>query len=163
MSSISENCSENHLKLIFWKMQYSSKENVIECLSIIIEKSNLVIERNEKITSFHDFLSSSTNMTRPASGIGKTICGVLWTEKRNDIYTNGIFSKYEMEIRKGERIMRTCYHCYMLEDFWLRNLFLYTNYSIFTKTWRFCNGWRYKVIGVEEGPFCGWIGWFHVS
>ena len=31
-------------------MQYSSKENVIECLSIIIEKSNLVIERNEKIT-----------------------------------------------------------------------------------------------------------------
>ena len=58
-------------------MQYSSKENVIECLSIIIEKSNLVIERNEKITSFHDFLSSSTNMIRPASGIGKTICGVL--------------------------------------------------------------------------------------
>lgn len=82
-------------------MQYSSKENVIECLAIIIEKSNLVIERNEKITSFHDFLSSSTNMTRPASGIGKTICGVLWTEKRNDIYTNGIFSKYKTEIRKG--------------------------------------------------------------
>ena len=58
-------------------MQYSSKENVIECLAIIIEKSNLVIERNEKTTSFHDFLSSSTNMTRLASGIGKTICGVL--------------------------------------------------------------------------------------
>lgn len=37
-------------------MRSTSKEIVIEYLELIIEKSNLVIERNHSISTVHDFL-----------------------------------------------------------------------------------------------------------
>ncbi|MBS6239138.1 MAG: DUF86 domain-containing protein [Bacteroides sp.] len=87
-------------------MQYSSKENVIECLTIIIEKSNLVIERNEKITSFHDFLSSSTNMEKFDAAcmliqvIGET------ARKIDDWTVSKLFSNYPQVYWKGVFALR---------------------------------------------------------
>ena len=45
-------------------MQYTSKSIVIEYLELMIDKADLVIQRNKSILSYHDFLSSPDKMEK---------------------------------------------------------------------------------------------------
>lgn len=82
-------------------MQYSSKLVIIEYLNLIIEKSSLVMKRNENITSYHDFLISSTNMEKFDAAcmliqvIGET------ARKVDDWTSSNLFSNYPQVYWKG--------------------------------------------------------------
>lgn len=45
-------------------MRFTSKDIVIEYLELMVEKSQLVIERNISIINVHDFLSSPEKMEK---------------------------------------------------------------------------------------------------
>lgn len=84
-------------------MQSTSKPIVIEYLEFIIEKSQLVIHRNEAISSFHDFLISPERMEKFDAAcmliqvIGETAKKIDdWTNKQlfihyPEVYWRGVF------------------------------------------------------------------------
>ena len=84
-------------------MQYTSKSIVIEYLELIIEKAELVIQRNKSISSYHDFLTSPDRMEKFDAAcmliqvIGETAKKIDdWTNKQlfinyPEVYWRGVF------------------------------------------------------------------------
>ena len=84
-------------------MQSTSKSIVIEYLELMIEKSQLVIQRNQSISSYHDFLTSPEKMEKFDAAcmliqvIGETAKKIDdWTNKQlfvnyPEVYWRGVF------------------------------------------------------------------------
>ena len=84
-------------------MQYTSKSIVIEYLELMIEKAELVIQRNKSILSYHDFLTSPDRMEKFDAAcmliqvIGETAKKIDdWTNKQlfinyPEVYWRGVF------------------------------------------------------------------------
>ena len=84
-------------------MQYTSKSIVIEYLELMIEKAKLVIQRNEYILSYQDFLISPDRMEKFDAAcmliqvIGETAKKIDdWTNKQlfinyPEVYWRGVF------------------------------------------------------------------------
>ena len=84
-------------------MQSTSKALVIEYLEMMVEKAELVIQRNHSISSYHDFLISPEKMEKFDAAcmliqvIGETAKKIDdWTNKQlfvnyTDVYWRGVF------------------------------------------------------------------------
>ena len=84
-------------------MQYTSKSIVVEYLELMIEKAELVIQRNKSILSHHDFLTSPDRMEKFDAAcmliqvIGETAKKIDdWTNKQlfinyPEVYWRGVF------------------------------------------------------------------------
>lgn len=84
-------------------MQYTSKSIVVEYLELMIEKAELVIQRNKSILSYHDFLTSPERMEKFDAAcmliqvIGETGKKIDdWTNKQlfinyPEVYWRGVF------------------------------------------------------------------------
>ena len=84
-------------------MQYTSKSIVVEYLELMIEKAELVIQRNKSILSYHDFLTSPDRMEKFDAAcmliqvIGETAKKIDdWTNKQlfinyPEVYWRGVF------------------------------------------------------------------------
>ena len=91
------------LNKIFCEMRSISKTLVIEYLELMIDKSNLVIERNKSIVNVHDFLISPERMEKFDAAcmliqvIGETAKKIDdWTSSNlfcnyPDVYWRGVF------------------------------------------------------------------------
>ena len=85
-------------------MESSSKDLVKEYLSLMIEKSNLVVERNAPIAKYHDFLISPSSMEKfDAACMLIQVIGEIarkidkWTSSRlfpnyPQVYWKGVFA-----------------------------------------------------------------------
>lgn len=84
-------------------MRFTSKSIVIEYLELIVEKSQLVMERNKSIVNVHDFLSSPERMEKFDSAcmliqvVGETAKKIDdWTSSKlfvhyPQVYWRGVF------------------------------------------------------------------------
>ena len=84
-------------------MQYTSKSIVVEYLELMIEKAELVIQRNKSILFYHDFLTSPDRMEKFDAAcmliqvIGETAKKIDdWTNKQlfinyPEVYWRGVF------------------------------------------------------------------------
>lgn len=82
-------------------MQYLSKKEAVELLELIIEKANLVMERNEKVSSYQDFLISPEMMEKfDAACMLIQVIGE--NAKKIDSYTSSkLFSDYPQVYWRG--------------------------------------------------------------
>lgn len=55
-------------------MRFTSKDIVIEYLELMVEKSQLVIERNISIINVHDFLSSFYPLPKKWKNLMQPVC-----------------------------------------------------------------------------------------
>lgn len=87
-------------------MQFLSKSEAIELLDLIVEKSNLVMERNKSIVSYHDFISSASKMEKFDAAcmliqvIGET------ARKLDDKTSSRLFSNYPQVYWRGVFALR---------------------------------------------------------
>lgn len=82
-------------------MQSTSKKIVVEYLDLIIDKSNLVMERNAEIASYHDFLLSASRMEKFDAAC-MLIQVVGETAKKIDDWTDHkLFSHYPQVYWRG--------------------------------------------------------------
>lgn len=87
-------------------MQSLSKQQAIEYLNLVIDKSNLIIERNSSILSYHDFLESPTNMEKFDAAC-MLIQVVGETSRKIDNWTSSyLFPNYPQVYWKGVFALR---------------------------------------------------------